>query len=335
MNRRVLTYLIIACALSASCTKNEVREWEERSRVAYNVVSSPVTQTKSASAFPTTSTFMSSAYELDSSKDWDTDYASSKLKFGPEEVKFIDTYWSTETKHFWEDGKKLTFFSYSPVSLQAQGVTISKEGVSVNGWDITKSGMSDQLILVADVAKDKVKNESFAGFTGVPTHFRQKLTKVSFSLAKSDLSDVNEEIYITKLSIGGYYTKGDYQKGGTSLEAWTNLSNPATEYVFYDDAVGQKLTSEPWILDKVMIPQSLRSEAYLSISYRTVKGSTVNTEGPVKLYFVKDFRSGIWSMGTHVTYTLKVGAGMFPILFHASSTDWTYVVADGGGIEIK
>ena len=333
MNRRVLTYLIIACALSASCTKNEIHEWGDAQRVAYNVVSSPVAQTKSASAFPTTSTFMSSAYVLDSSKNWDTDYASSTPKFEHEEVKFIDTYWSTEKKHYWVDGEKVTFFSYSPVSLQDQGVTISREGVSVSGWDITKSGMSDQLILVADVAKDKVKNESFAGFTGVPTHFRQKLTKVSFSLAKSDLSDVNEEIYITKLSIGGYYTKGDYRKGGTSLEAWTNLSNPAAEYVFYDDAAGHKLTSEPWIVDKVMIPQSLRSEAYLSISYRTVKGSTVNTE--VKLYFVKDFRSGIWSMGTHVTYTLKVGAGMFPILFGASSTEWTYVDADGVGIEIE
>ena len=333
MNRRVLTYLIIACTLAASCTKNEVQGWEDRSIVAYNVVSSPVIQTKAASAFPTTSTFMSSAYELSSSQSWDTDYASSALKFGPEKVKFIDTYWSTETKHFWEDGKKLTFFSYSPAVLKDKGVVITNEGVSVSGWDITQSGMSDQLILVADIAKDKVKNESFAGFTGVPTHFRQKLTKVSFSLAKSDLSDVNEEIYITKLSIGGYYTKGDYRKGGTSLEAWTNLSNPAAEYVFYDAAAGHKLTSEPWIVDKVMIPQSLRSEAYLLISYRTVKGSTVNTEGPVKLYFVKDFRSGIWSMGTHVTYTLKVGAGMFPILFDASASTWTF--ADGVGIEIE
>ena len=177
MNRRVLTYLIIACTLAASCTKNEVQGWEDRSIVAYNVVSSPVIQTKAASAFPTTSTFMSSAYELSSSQSWDTDYASSTLKFGPEEVKFIDTYWSTETKHFWEDGKKLTFFSYSPAALKDKGVVITNEGVSVSGWDITQSGMSDQLILVADIAKDKVKNESFAGFTGVPTHFRQKLSK--------------------------------------------------------------------------------------------------------------------------------------------------------------
>lgn len=332
MNRRVLTYLIIACALSASCTKNEVQGWEDRSIVAYNVVSSPVIQTKAASAFPTTSTFMSSAYELDSSKDWDTDYASSKLKFGPEEVKFIDTYWSTKTKHFWEDGKKLTFFSYSPASLQDQGVTITREGVSVSGWDITPSGMSDQLILVADVAKDKVKNESFAGFTGVPTHFRQKLSKITFRIAESDLS-VAESIYVTKLAIGGYYTKGDFQKGGTSAEAWTNLSNPESEYVIYDDSKGMKLTDAFWVIDKVMIPQSIRSEAYLSISYRTVKDSTENAEGPVNLYFVKDFRSGIWSMGTHITYTLKVGAGMFPILFEASSTNWTF--ADGVGIEIE
>lgn len=333
MNRRVLTYLIIACALSASCTKNEVREWEERSRVAYNVVSSPVTQTKSASAFPTTSTFMSSAYELDSSKDWDTDYASSKLKFGPEEVKFIDTYWSTETKHFWEDGKKLTFFSYSPVSLKAQGVIISEEGVSVNGWDITKSGMSDQLILVADVAKDKVKNESFAGFTGVPTHFRHKLSKVSIRLAESTFSEA-DDIYVTKLSIGRYYAKADFKKGGTDAESWTNFQNSVSETVLYEAATGKLLSDEFWVLDNVMIPQTLTADSYLTISYKSVKSGVTKDEGPVTLYFMRDFRSGIWAIGTHVTYTLKVGAGMFPIQFEASADAW--IPSPGGttGIEI-
>ena len=323
MNRRVLTYLIIACALSASCTKNEVRGWEDRSIVAYNVVSSPVTQTKSASAFPTTSTFMSSAYELDSSKDWDTDYASSKLKFGPEEVKFIDTYWSTETKHFWEDGKKLTFFSYSPVSLKAQGVIISEEGVSVNGWDITKSGMSDQLILVADVAKDKVKNESFAGFTGVPTHFRHKLCKVSIRLAESTFSKA-DDIYVTKLSIGSYYAKADFKKGGTDAESWTNFQNSVSETVLYEAATGKLLSRDAfWVLDNVMIPQTLTADSYLTISYKSVESGVTKDEDPVTLYFMKDFRSGIWAIGTHVTYTLKVGVGMFPIQFEASADAWT------------
>lgn len=322
MNRRVLTYLIIACTLAASCTKNEVQGWEDRSIVAYNVVSSPVIQTKAASAFPTTSTFMSSAYELSSSQSWDTDYASSTLKFGPEEVKFIDTYWSTETKHFWEDGKKLTFFSYSPAALKDKGVVITNEGVSVSGWDITQSGMSDQLILVADIAKDKVKNESFAGFTGVPTHFRHKLCKVSIRLAESTFSEA-DEIYVTKLSIGSYYAKADFKKGGTDAESWTNLRNSVSETVLYKDDNGKLLSDKFWVLDNVMIPQTLTAESYLKISYKSVKSGVIKKEDPVTLYFMKDFRSGIWAIGTHVTYTLKVGVGMFPIQFEASADAWT------------
>lgn len=334
MNRRVLTYLILACALSASCTKNEVREWEERSRVAYNVVSSPVAQTKAASAFPTTSTFMSSAYELDSSKDWDTDYASSTLKFGPEEVKFKDTYWSTEKKHLWEAGKKVTFFSYAPASLSSLGLTIPKEGVSVDGWDVTDDSKKDKLILVADIAKDKVKNESFAGFTGVPTHFRHKLCKVSISLAKSTFSEA-DDIYVTKLSIGSYYASADFKKGGTDAESWTNLKNPVSETVLYENATGRKLLRDAfWVLDNVMIPQTLTADSYLTISYKSVKSGGTYDEDTVTLYFMRDFRSGIWAIGTHVTYTLKVGAGMFPIQFEASADDW--IPSPGGttGIEI-
>ena len=220
MKKRVLTYL--ALALLLSCTRIEVQDWEPQSLVAYNVVSSTAAQTKATTAFPTTSTFMSSAYQLNSGQSWDSNYASSTLKFGPEEVKYMGTYWSTDDKHFWEDGKTLTFFSYAPASLSSLGLTISEEGVSVNAWDVTDDSKKDKLILVADVAKDKVKNESFAGFTGVPTHFRHKLCKVSIRLAESTLSKA-DDIYVTKLSIGSYYTKADFKKGGTDAESWTNF----------------------------------------------------------------------------------------------------------------
>ena len=231
MKKRVLTYL--ALALLLSCTRIEVQDWEPQSLVAYNVVSSTAAQTKATTAFPTTSTFMSSAYQLNSGQSWDSNYASSTLKFGPEEVKYMGTYWSTDDKHFWEDSKTLTFFSYAPASLSSLGLTISKEGVSVNAWDVTDASKKDNLILVADVAKDKVKNESFAGFTGVPTHFRHKLSKVSIRLAKSTFSEADEKIYVTKLSIGRYYAKADFKKGGTDAESWTNLRNSVSETVLY------------------------------------------------------------------------------------------------------
>ena len=330
MKKRVLTYL--ALALLLSCTRIEVQDWEPQSLVAYNVVSSTAAQTKATTAFPTTSTFMSSAYQLNSGQSWDSNYASSTLKFGPEEVKYMGTYWSTDKKHFWEDGKTLTFFSYAPASLSSLGLTISKEGVSVNAWDVTNDSMKNRLILVADVAKDKVKNESFAGFTGVPTHFRHKLSKVSIRLAKSTLSKA-DDIYVTKLSIGRYYTKADFKKGGTDAESWTNLQNPVSETVLYADDNGKLLSSDAfWVLDNVMIPQTLTADSYLKISYKSVKSGVIKKEDPVTLYFMKDFRSGIWAIGTHVTYTLKVGAGMFPIQFEASADAW--IPSGTTGIEI-
>ena len=332
MKKRVLTYL--ALALLLSCTRIEVQDWEPQSLVAYNVVSSTAAQTKATTAFPTTSTFMSSAYQLDSGQSWDSNYASSTLKFGPEEVKYMGTYWSTYEKRYWEDGKTLTFFSYAPASLSSLGLTISREGVSVNAWDVTDDSMKDKLILVADVAKDKVKNESFAGFTGVPTHFRHKLSKVSIRLAESTFSEAGD-IYVTKLSIGRYYAKADFEKGGTDAESWTNLQNSVDETVLYENATGRKLLrDEYWVLDNVMIPQALTADSYLTISYKSVKSGVTNDEGPVTLYFMRDFRSGIWAIGTHVTYTLKIGAGMFPIQFEASADAW--IPSPGGttGIEI-
>ena len=332
MKKRVLTYL--ALALLLSCTRIEVQDWEPQSLVAYNVVSSTAAQTKATTAFPTTSTFMSSAYQLNSGQSWDSNYASSTLKFGPEEVKYMGTYWSTDDKHFWEDGKTLTFFSYAPASLSSLGLTISKEGVSVDDWNVTDDSMKDKQILVADVAKDKVKNESFAGFTGVPTHFRHKLCKVSIRLAESTLSKA-DDIYVTKLSIGSYYAKADFKKGGTDAESWTNLQNSVSETVLYEAATGKLLSSDAfWVLDNVMIPQTLTADSYLKISYKSVKSGVIKKEDPVTLYFMKDFRSGIWAIGTHVTYTLKVGAGMFPIQFEASAHAW--IPSPGGttGIEI-
>ena len=332
MKKRVLTYL--ALALLLSCTRIEVQDWEPQSLVAYNVVSSTAAQTKATTAFPTTSTFMSSAYQLNSGQSWDSNYASSTLKFDPEEVKYMGTYWSTDDKHFWEDGKTLTFFSYAPASLSSLGLTISKEGVSVDDWDVTDDSMKDKQILVADVAKDKVKNESFAGFTGVPTHFRHKLCKVSIRLAESTFSDA-DDIYVTKLSIGSYYAKADFKKGGTDAESWTNFQNSVGETVLYEAATGKPLSSDAfWVLDNVMIPQTLTADSYLTISYRSVKSGVTKDEGPVTLYFMRDFRSGIWAIGTHVTYTLKVGVGMFPIQFEASAHAW--IPSPGGttGIEI-
>lgn len=276
---------------------------------------------------------MSSAYALSSSQSWDSDAASATLEFGPEEVKWNGSYWSTDTKRYWPSDKKLTFFSYAPATLQSYGVSIGKEGVAANGWDAL--GLHKNLtFLVADIAKDKTKNEAYAGYTGVPTHFRHKLCKLTFRVAASDLVEEGTEVYLLKATLNGFYSKADYTKGGTSSESWSGLSNQQTGYVLFEssEADDGKLTSDYKSKEWIMIPQST-SGITLTINYRTKYGSTTKDDSAT-LSLADDFRSGAWGMGQHITYSLKIGAGRIPILFDGSSDAWV-TTGEGGIIEIK
>ena len=229
--------------------------------------------------------------------------------------------------------EKLTFFSYAPATLQDLGVSINKDGVAANGWDALGSH-KDKTFLVADIAKDKTKNEAYAGYTGVPTHFRHKLCKLTFRVAASDLVKEGTEVYLLKATLNGFYSKADYTKGGTSSESWSGLSNQQTDYVLFESSGADdgKLTSDYKSKEWIMIPQST-SGITLTINYRTKYGSTTNDDSAT-LSLADDFRSGAWGMGQHITYSLKIGAGRIPILFDGSSDAWD-TTGEGGIIEIK
>lgn len=334
MKRNIIIYTAALMLLSlASCSKITLDSHRESDIIGYNVVTTTgeSAPTKAASAFPTTSSFISSAYVLTSTQNWDNDAASAALKFGPEEVKWQNTYWSTDTPHYWPADEKLTFFSYAPASLKDKGVVIKEDGVSVSGWDVL-GDHKDIALLVADIAKDKTKNESYAGLNGVPTHFRNKLCKLTFRVAASDLVDEGTEVYLKKATLRGFYTKGNYAKGGTGAESWGNLANQQTYVLFESTGTdGEMLTSDFKGNDWIMIPQSTTGIT-LTIEYRTKIGTTVKDE-TVTLSINDDFRSGIWGMGQHITYSMKIGAGRIPILFDGSAEEWKAV--DGGIIEIE
>lgn len=321
----------MAAAALSSCSKLTLDRPGEADVIGYNVVTSnPV---KSTSAYGNDGTFMSSAYALSSSQSWDSDAASATLEFGPEEVKWNGSYWSTVKKRYWPSDKKLTFFSYAPATLQNSGVNIESDGVAANGWDALGS-QKDKTFLVADIAKDKTKNEAYAGYTGVPTHFRHKLCKLTFRVAASDLVKKGTEVYLLKATLNGFYSKADYTKGGTSSESWSGLSNQQKDYVLFESSGADdgKLTSDYKSKEWIMIPQST-SGITLTINYRTKDDSTTKDDSAT-LSLADDFRSGAWGMGQHITYSLKIGAGRIPILFDGSSDAWV-ATGEGGIIEIK
>ena len=328
--RRLLhiIYILMLTALSAGCAKIE-QSMDEASNhlIGYEVVENqPVTK----AVFPTDQTFMSTAYRLASGRTWDANSAQATQHFNylQEEVKYQGTYWKTDHDYYWPtDGGSLTFFSYTPKSV---GATITKDGVSVNSWDIVdKKG---QVILVADIAKDKTKNESYAGFSGVPTLFRHKLSKVSFKVARSSFAEEGISVHIKSIKIADVYTKGNYSRGGYENDSWSGLTNLRTEanpyVIFQSSAAGGDILDETPVMkgdESIMIPQMLNENGYnhprVFVEYTTTTGGTVEAKS-AECFFVENFRSGQWAKGNHYTYTIYIGVGQYPIEFDGMVSDW-------------
>lgn len=321
-----IIYILMLTALCAGCAKIE-QSMDEASNhlIGYEVVENqPVTK----AVFPTDQTFMSTAYKLTSGRTWDanSDQATKHFNTLQEEVKYQGTYWKTDYDYYWPtDGGSLTFFSYTPKSV---GATISEDGVSVNNWDVVaKKG---QVILVADIAKDKTKNESYAGFSGVPTLFRHKLSKVSFRVAKSAYAEEGIDVSIKSIKIVDIFTKGNYTRGGYENDAWSGWSGQKTTsdpYVVYDSGATPVVVDNTPVQkgeDMIMIPQMLSQDGSrhprVIVEYKTSTEPDITT---AECFFVENFRSGQWARGNHYTYTIYIGVGQYPIEFDGSVSDWS------------
>ena len=321
-----MIYLLVFCMAVTCCVKvDSVADEASRHLVGYEVIENkPVTK----ATFPTSETFMSKAYKLTSGRTWDADKGSATAYFNSqtEEVKFIDSYWKTEYDYYWpQDGGSLTFFSYAPESL---GATVSTDGVSINNWNVVTN--AGKVILVADIAKDKTKNESYAGFSGVPTLFRHKLSKVSFRVAKSAYAEEGIDVSIKSIKIVDIYTKGNYTRGGYENDAWSGWNGQKTTsdpYVVYDSGATPVVVDNTPVQkgeDMIMIPQMLSQDGSrhprVIVEYKTSTEPDITT---AECFFVENFRSGQWAKGNHYTYTIYIGVGQYPIEFDGSVSDWS------------
>jgi len=325
-SRLHIVTVIISGVLAAGCAKIE----QHADSFPQHVIGYEVVENRPASkaVFSTDETFMSAAYELESGQTWDADKASASQYFDAlqEEVRYMGTYWKTVKDYYWPyDGGSLTFFSYAPSSLKDKGASISKEGVSITGWNVNTN---KEVILVADIAKDKTKNESYASFSGVPTLFRHKLSKVSFRVAKSSFAEEGVNVSIKSIMIVDIYVQGNYSRGGYSNDAWSGWSGLRDEhdpYVVYDSA-GEILDKTPVQkgMDMIMIPQMLSAEGdrhpRILVEYTTSADATIKS---AECFFVENFRSGQWAKGQHYTYTIYIGVGQYPIEFDGGVSEWS------------
>lgn len=328
---RLLQTCVVA-SLLAGCTKVVPDDsFEQKSRIGFNTA-----MTKAAVGYPTTSKFISTAYFIASTGSWDnaSDREGATKLIKEEEVSYDnkEKYWSTTTRYYW-DNYKYTFFSYSPSSLKGTKVSVSTDGVAISNWDVEADARE---ILVADIAKDKTKNESFSGYSGVPTNFRQKLSKLSFNMGISLDAEAGTKVTLLGIKIVGICTRGNYSKGGYTDNSWivvedSRKTGTTGTSVFTVFSGRQELSTETYFkpASKLIIPQSLlQSGSYhptLIVEYKIQVGEGAIETKTAECHFDINLRQESWVMGMEYTYTIHIGVGQYPIEFDGSVDAWNVV----------
>ena len=332
----ILSRLFQACliaSLLAGCTKVVPDDsFEQKSRIGFNTA-----MTKAAVGYPTTSKFISTAYTIASTGSWDnaSDRAVATKIIDAEEVSYNNTekYWSTTTARYWDANRKYTFFSYSPSSLKGTKVSVSPAGVKISNWDVEADATE---ILVADIAKDKTKNESSSGYSGVPTNFRQKLSKLSFKMGIPRNDEAGTKVTLLGIKIVGICTRGNYSKGGYADDIWTvvegsrKTGTPETS-VFTVFSGSEVLSTENYFNpdSKLIIPQSLlQSGSYhptLIVEYEIQVEDGEPEPKTAECHFDINLRQESWEKGMEYTYIIHIGVGQYPIEFDGTVDNWNVV----------
>lgn len=290
--------VLAGCSKSLSLSQNENSSDNE---ITFQTISMPTKAGYGTNqyAFDKTKTFSTYAYYL-AGNDWDTNFASGKVYINNKEVSYDTTndLWKTATTYNWPKTGYLTFFSYTPTSVNAtctpaNGISTSIDLAATPGVDF----------MVADIAKNKNANEKVYQWNGVPTLFRHKLAKVSVYVheekdyanghtgsATNPYKDGDKVITLTGISISGYNTSGSYSQNGSP--EWSGQSGTG-DCTYFTGSQEVKTTTVKIGNSEIVIPQNLPANAVITVTY------DITT-------YVDDGHGGTTTVVEHVTISRKV-----------------------------
>ena len=318
-----------ASAILAGCTKNEVRVDMPDQAISFTTAVG-ANSTKAMiddTAYPTDETFGTYAYYLPTGQTWSGNAGDAKLYIPQSEVKYpaapsTSGYnWTTETLYYWPSAGSLTFFSFSPWSINTSVECNTTDGIEITGWDVDANQTVD--VMVADVAANKTANEANPGgvrYNGVPTVFRHKLSQIVAFKFNTDKDYTNgydgttvawaagdKQIVVTGISIDNIATKGTFISGpnpdGTNLGTWS-VDDPATvkTYTWYEDATGTTIEYNTSSYDTAVTPnQAPATNGYLLVLPHTFS----NTETITLKYTIKTYNGTDW-VNDEVTKSIKL-----------------------------
>lgn len=340
-----LIVLFSAVAALAACSKNEVVPAVSGENVEISYKVAPRTKAE-PQAFDTKNVFASWAYYLPSGK-WDANWEvrkDAKPYIGEEHVgstiSYKDGVWKDQnTSYYWPKGGKLTFFAYSLNSntLRNQDHTDTffycendENAYGISGI-LNLEAHPNTDFLVADIATDKTTNESKYNFTGVPTLFKHRLSRIKFAVKKkADYANATitlNSITFNKLINGMTYTQ--FHKSGdgfseymntdkasrsTQVYTQTNFEVASTEFVSIPDANEVRYIYIPQDFENVTDESKI---ATIEVKY-TVTYKNGISENCTKTLNVKNFFNS-WEMGKRYTFNL---------IFSLDEIKWAPAVGD-------
>ena len=269
--KKVLTAAILAVTTGAfiGCTKNEVKSISDNPQAVRFLPLNGKHSTKvmvDGNTYPKDLPFGTLAYYLPSG-NWNANMADATLYIPKSEVVHKNGNWEVKDKtYYWPKSGSLTFFAYSPFAYQEAGggdlnieSLSGNDGIQIVDYDVDAHQDTD--FMVADIAKNKIANESNGGYTGVPIVFRHKLSQIvginfqtvitntegnlvehDYSYGRSTNGPLQADDIVFKLKkveVRNLYTKGTY--GYTTTDAdhvaehWSPLSNK-NPYTWFNKA---------------------------------------------------------------------------------------------------
>lgn len=341
-----LIVLFSAVAALAACSKNEVVPAVSGENVEISYKVAPRTKAD-PQTFDTKNVFASWAYYLPKGKSWNDNWEvrkDAKPYIGEEHVgatiSYKDEVWKDHTNsYYWPKGGKLTFFAYSFNSntLHNQDYTDTffycendENAYGISGI-LNLEAHPNTDFLVADIATDKTTNESKYNFTGVPTLFKHRLSRIKFAVKKkADYENATitlNSITFNKLINGMTYTQ--FHKSGdgfseymntdkasrsTQVYTQTNFEVASTEFVSIPDANEVRYIYIPQNFNDVTDADKI---ATIEVKY-TVTFKDGISETYTKTLNVKDIFDS-WEMGKKYTFNL---------IFSLDEINWAPAVGD-------
>ena len=355
-----------ASAILASCTKNEVRVDMPDQAISFTAAVG-ANSTKAmidGTAYPhdPAVSFGTYAYYLPAGQNWEANAGEASLYIPQSEVKYTAApstpgyNWTTETPYYWPSAGSLTFFSFSPWSINTSVGCNTTDGIKIT-WDVDANQTVD--VMVADVAADKTANETNGGYNGVPTVFRHKLSQIVAFKFNTDKDYTNghvegtwdagdKQIVVTGISIDNIATKGTFTSGlkpsATELGDWTG-HDVDKSYTWYKNVTGTTIIYDgmpssyttavtpnetPATGYLLVLPQTFDNDAVITLNYtiKTHNGTDWVNDEVTKSIKLKDIHaapgavtgSEAFEMNKKITYNFTIGLNQ--IYWAPSVVNW-------------